>query len=105
MILVVSMSIGTPADEAVTAQYNAGIQPLLLKYGAERVSSARVLAEHAAESHELRPDEIHIMRFRNRVMFDAMRADPAYLALEPLRETALKHVRSYIAEEFVTFLD
>jgi uncharacterized protein (DUF1330 family) len=100
VILVVSLSGEVSASGPEMAEYRARMQPLLLKYGAERVSSARVL-----ESPGDDPREIHLTRFPDKATFDALRADPDYLALEDLRQVAMAHVRTYVADEYVTFLD
>lgn len=100
MILIVSMSGGTSANGPEMTAYRESMQPLLLKYGAERISSARVLSPQPDT-----PLEIHVTRFPDKAEFDAMRADPDYLALNDLRQAAAKHMHTYIAEEYVTFLD
>ena len=100
MILIVSKSYSASANGPEMTAYRERMQPLLLKYGAERISSARVLRTQPDD-----PLEIHVTRFADKAEFDAMRADPDYLALEDLRQAAMKDVRTYIAEEYVTFLD
>jgi len=100
MILIVSLSSGASANSPEMTAYRAHMQPLLLKYGAERLSSARVLPPQPDA-----PLEIHVTRFPDKAEFDAMRADPDYLALEDLRQAATQHMHTYIAEEYVTFLD
>jgi len=100
MILVVSLSGGASAARPEMAEYRERMQPLLLKYGAERVSAARILESPGDDFREVR-----LMQFPDKATFDALRADPDYLALEDLRRAAMVDIRTYIAEEFVTFLD
>ncbi len=100
MILIVSASYGESAANPAMVEYRERMQPLLLKYGAERVSSARVIHTQPDD-----PRELHVTRFPSKAGFEAMMADPDYLAMEDLRKAAMTHIRIYIAEEYVTFID
>lgn len=100
MIQIVSLSYKGAANSSEMTEYRERVRPLLVKYGAERVSSARVL--HAEPDD---PIEIHVTRFADNEGYAAMLTDPDYLALEDLRNTAMKHVRNYVTEEYVVFLD
>jgi hypothetical protein len=99
VILIVSAIHGALADTAAMTELRERMQPLLLKYGAERVSSARVLTSGPDDPHE-----VHIMRFSTQA-YDAMLADPDYVALDNLRAVAMDGIRTYVAEEYVTFVD
>jgi len=100
VILIVSAAYRDTDEGPAIAEYRERMQPLLLKYGAERVASARVMRTQPDD-----PVEFHITRFADKAEFDAMRADPDYLALEDLRREVTKDIRNYFAEEYVTFVD
>lgn len=103
MILIVSISYNTSETSPEMNEYRERVRPLLIKYGGERVSSARIIGSQPDDPGK--PAELHVTRFADKDAFAAMRADPDYLALEDLRKVAMKDVQIHMAEEYVTFLD
>ena len=87
---------GKPALEA----YGARVQPILHEHGGRMVSASR-----PSEPRDGDPDAIDIIHFDDQARYEAFRADPRHAGLIEMRQDAIRDVRLYITDQFVTYID
>jgi uncharacterized protein (DUF1330 family) len=87
---------GKPALDA----YGGKVQPILHEYGGRMVSASR-----PSEPREGDPDAIDVIHFDEMASYEAFRADTRHAAMIEMRQQAIRDVRLYITDQFVTYID
>lgn len=100
MIQIIVLLYHGPGGKPALDAYGARVLPILHQYGGRMVSASR-----PSEPRDGDPDAIDIIQFDEMTGYDAFRADPRHADLVEMRQTAIRDVRLYITDQFVTYID
>ena len=100
MIQIIALLYAGHGGREALKAYETEVLPILHEHGGRLISASR-----PSEPRDDDPDEIHIVHFPDMAALTAFRADPRHVALKPRRTDALRDVRLYITDQFVTYID
>ena len=100
MIQIIVLLYRGPGGDDALAAYGAKVQPILHEHGGRMVSASR-----PSEPRDGDPDAIDIVHFDDMASYEAFRADPRHAGLIEMRQQAIREVRLYITDQFVTYID
>ncbi len=100
MIQVITLFFNGAANSAAMRVYRNAVEPLLLRHGALQISRALVRNPRPGDA-----DEIHTVNFPELSHLGTLQQDPDYMALAEQRETAMHGAVTYVAEDYITYLD
>ncbi len=89
-----------PGGKAALDAYGAEVVPILHGHGGRMVSASR-----PSEAREGDPDAIDIIQFETAAGYEGFRNDPRHAGLIDMRQQAIRDVRLYITDQFVTYID
>ncbi len=100
MIQIIALLYAGDGGRDALKAYEAEVLPILHEYGGRLISASR-----PSEPRDDDPDEIHIVHFADMAALAAFRADARHAELKPRRMHAMRDVRLYITDQFVTYID
>ncbi len=100
MIQIVVLLYHGPGGKPALDAYGARVQPILHEHGGRMVSASR-----PSEPRDGDPDAVDIVHFDTMTAYEAFRADGRHADLIEMRQAAIRDVRLYITDQFVTYID
>ena len=100
MIQVIVLLYHGPGGKSALEAYGAKVQPILHEYGGRMISASR-----PSDPRDGDPDAIDIVHFEDMASYEAFRSDPRHAGLIEMRQAAIRDVRLYITDQFVTYID
>jgi uncharacterized protein (DUF1330 family) len=100
VIQVISLLYAGEGGREALKAHERRVMPILHDYGGRLIS-----ASHPSEPRDGDPDEIHIVHFDDMTALGAFRGDPRHAAMKAERLRAIRDVRLFITDQFVTYID
>ncbi len=100
MIQVISLLYAGDGGYDALKAHERRVMPILHDHGGRLIS-----ASHPSEPRDGDPDEIHVVHFDDMAALSAFRADPRHAGLKAERLHAIRDVRLFITDQFVTYID
>ena len=100
MIQVISLLYAGEGGYAALKAHEHRIMPILHDHGGRLISASK-----PSDPRDGDPDEIQVAHFDDLAALTAFRTDPRHAALTAQRRHALRDVRLYLTDQFVTYID
>ncbi|HVZ30148.1 MAG TPA: DUF1330 domain-containing protein [Asticcacaulis sp.] len=100
MIQIIALLYAGEGGKTALKAYEAKVMRILAEYSGRLVS-----ASHPTDPKSDDPDEVHVVHFESMDHFTAFRADPRHADLKPERQMAIRDVRLFITDQYVTYID
>ena len=98
MIQIIALLYASDNGIEALRAFESQVLPILREHGGTLISAS---SNDNRDSHE--PDEVHVIQFPSQIEYEAYKNDIRVMALQKIKETAIKKMDIYVTNQFYDY--